>query len=108
VLWIFIGAHLWRAWDLSGVPEQTGMASIVSKSAQSGNFRSAYILGFRVGDRMVATPVLDIEKWTLTNAGDTVPVRYQVGHSGTLYIDGWDLDGRLPARSQVGVNPTSR
>jgi hypothetical protein len=86
----YIVVPAWRTQDTNGVPELTGAATILSKSTIPGKYSTGWFVTFRVGDRATTMQVNDIEKWTLTNQGDTVPAWYRIGKSGTLYVDDWE------------------
>lgn len=85
----FVGMPMFRVMDEAGSPEQSGTAVVVDRLAASGKYTTRWYLSFRVGDRIARVDTMDPEKWARTHEGDQVPVTYQIGRSGLLYVEDW-------------------
>lgn len=96
--WFQVARMQQRPTDLAGAPLQSGEAVVVEKSFL--NRKEALpplLLTFRIQKRLVTmrVPIPQEDKWAITKVGDTVPVTYRVGKSGTIYIEDW-----LPSASK--------
>ena len=75
--------------DLKNAPLQTGTAPVMQMRSVPDKRGFSVNLTFRVNGQDVSSNAANDERLIWTKVGDTVPVTYRVGRSGTIYIENW-------------------
>jgi hypothetical protein len=89
----------WSQWyaqreaDIAGAPLQSGYAKVLDKTRQDQKTGAWFTITLRLDGQTASLreneSTVDGVRWTRTNVGDTVPVTYRVGRSGSVYIEDW-------------------
>jgi hypothetical protein len=82
-----------EAADTKDAPLQTATAVVESKRPWGGNTKNpiyaGYVLNAHIDGRAAFTPAVLDERTYGVRIGDSIQVKYRVGKSGKIYIEGW-------------------
>ena len=88
-----IGGGMWRLHlqdnDVKDAPLRTGTALVAEMRSVPDKRGFIIKLTLRINGHDIGSNAANDERLIWTKVGDTVPVQYRMGKSGTIYIENW-------------------